>query len=205
MSLQEFIKTNHDKLVSMTREKVAKRGVESPPNAREAHGVPIFLEQVCEALVAEAKRDQAHQAEPDPPTNPNVAETAALCGHDLLRLGLSVDELVHEYGDVCQAVTELAVELDAPISVPDFHTLNRCLDNATAAAVTAWTGDQATDASATDGRRASNDERLRCLVHSSITIVEVLRVGKVAAAGATGTILEQNLQKMRAMLEVSLS
>ena len=125
MSLQEFIRTNHDKLFSMTREKVAKRGVEPRPNEREAHGVPIFLDQLCEALVAEAKRDQAHQAEPDPPTNPNVAETAALYGHDVLRMGLSVDELVHEYGDVCQAVTELAVELDAPISVLDFHTLNR--------------------------------------------------------------------------------
>jgi len=205
MSLQEFIKTNHDKLVSMTREKVARRGSEPGPSEREAHGVPIFLEQVCEALVAEAKRGQAHQAEPEPPTNPNVAETAALYGHDVLRLGLSVDELVHEYGDVCQAVTELAVELHAHISVSDFHTLNRCLDNATAAAVTAWTGDRETDASATEGRRASNDERLRHLVRSSITIVEVLRVGKVAAGGATGTILEQNLKKMRAMLEVSLS
>ena len=86
MSLQEFIKTNHDRLVSMTREKVAKRGVEPRPNKREAHGVPIFLEQVCEALVAEAKRGQAHKAEPDPPTNPNAAESAALYGHDVLRL-----------------------------------------------------------------------------------------------------------------------
>jgi hypothetical protein len=119
MSLQEFITTHHDKLVSMTREKVAKRGREPRPHEREAHGVPIFLEQVCEALVAEAERGQAHKAEPDPPTNPNVAESAALYGHDLLRQGFSVDELVHEYGDVCQAVTELAVELDAPVSVSD--------------------------------------------------------------------------------------
>jgi hypothetical protein len=204
MSLQEFIKTNHDKLVSMTREKVAKRGREPRPNEREAHGVPIFLEQVCEALVAEAKRDQAHEAEPDPPTNPNVAESAALYGHDLLRLGFSVDELVHEYGDVCQAVTELAVELDTPVSVTDFHTLNRCLDNATAAAVTAWTGDRETDASA-EGPRVSKDERLRRLVRSSITVFELLRCGKVGAGGATGMVLEQNLEKMRAVLEVSLS
>jgi len=187
----------------MTREKVAKRGREPRPNERGAHGVPIFLEQVCEALVAEAKRDPAHQADPDPPTNPNVAESAALYGHDLLRLGFSVDELVHEYGDVCQAVTELAVELDAPISVTDFHTLNRCLDNATAAAVTAWTGDRQTDASATHGPRASKDERLRRLVRSSIMVFELLRSAKVATGGATGMVLGQNLEKMRAILEVS--
>ena len=205
MSLQEFIKTNHDRLVSMTREKVAKRGRDPRPNERETHGVPIFLDQMCEALVAEAKRDQAHLAEPDPPTNPNVADTGTLYGHDLRRLGLSVDELVHEYGDVCQAVTELAVELDAPISVSDFHTLNRCLDNATAAAVTAWTGDRETDASATEGTRASNDERLKRLVRSSITVFELLRSATVVAGGATGRVLGQILEKMRVMLEASVS
>jgi hypothetical protein len=101
-------------------------------------------------------------------------------------------------------VTELAVELDAPISVSDFHTLNRCLDNATAAAVTAWTGDREPDASATEGPRASN-ERLRRLIRSSITVFELLRSAKVAAGGATGMVLGQNLEKMRVMLEASSS
>jgi hypothetical protein len=32
---------------------------------------------------------------------------------------------VHEYGDVCQSITDLAVELGAPISTDDFRTLNR--------------------------------------------------------------------------------
>ena len=37
---------------------------------------------------------------------------------------------------ICQSVTELAVELDAPIGTDDFRTLNRCLDDAIAGAVT---------------------------------------------------------------------
>jgi hypothetical protein len=105
---------------------------------------------------------------------------------------------VHDYGDVCQAITELAVELDATVSAADFHTLNRCLDNAIAAAVTAWTGDRGTDASGTSGQHGSRDERLRRLVSGSITAFELLRDGKVAAGGATGMVLRQNLQKMRA-------
>jgi hypothetical protein len=118
MSLQEFIRTNHEKLVSMTREKVAKRSQKTRPEAREAkYGVHVFLDQLREALVAEARRDPKQQAQPDPPTNQDIAETAALHGHDLLGLGFSIDEVVHEYGDVCQAVTELAVELHAPVSV----------------------------------------------------------------------------------------
>jgi hypothetical protein len=206
MSLQEFIRTNHEKLVSMTREKVARRNQKSRPKERETkHGVHIFLDQLRQALVAEARRDPRQRAEPDPPTNPNIAETAALHGHDLLGMGFSVDEVVHDYGDVCQAITELAVELDATVSAADFHTLNRCLDNAIAAAVTAWTGDRETDASGTPGQHGSRDEGLRRLVSGSITAFELLRDGKVAAGGATGMVLRQNLQKMRAMLETSLS
>ena len=35
-----------------------------------------------------------------------------------------MSQVVHDYGDVCQAITELAVELDTPISTNDFRTSN---------------------------------------------------------------------------------
>ena len=201
MSLQEFIDTNHDTLLAMTRKKVAKRSKEPRSDELETkHGVHVFLREMSEALTAEAKRDPAQRAEADPPTSPNIAKTAALHGHDLLRLGFSIDEVVHDYGDVCQAVTELAVELDAPVSVAEFHTLNRCLDNAIASAVTAWTGDRETDASTAEGQRASKDERLRRLVGGSIKLFELLRAGKVAPGGSAAMVLGENLAKMRAMV-----
>jgi hypothetical protein len=46
---------------------------------------------------------------------------------------------VHDYGDVCQAITELALAINAPISTDDFRMLNRCLDDAIAGAVTQYT------------------------------------------------------------------
>ena len=46
--------------------------------------------------------------------------------------------VVHDYGDVCQAATELAVEQQQRISADEFRTLNRCLDNAIADAVTSF-------------------------------------------------------------------
>jgi hypothetical protein len=209
MSLQEFIETNHAKLLSMTREKVAKRSKEPRPDDRETkdgaskpsrsddletkHGVHVFLHEMAEALAAEAKRDPAQRAEADPPTSPDIAKTAAMHGRDLLGLGFSIDEVVHDYGDVCQAVTELAVELDTRVGVAEFHTLNRCLDNAIAAAVTAWTGDRETDG-------ASKDERLKRLVGGSIKLFELLRAGKVAPGGSAALVLGDNLEKMRAML-----
>jgi hypothetical protein len=206
MSLQTFIAANHDKLVSMTREKVAKRSPTPRPTDLETkHGVHIFLDQLREALVAEAKRDPAQRADADPPTSPNIADTAALHGHDLLTLGFSVDQVVHDYGDVCQAVTELAVTLEAPISVADFHTLNRCLDNAIAAAVTAWSRDRETSLSATAGNRASTNARLRQLLIGATTVFEQLRAGKIATGGSSAMALGRNLAEMRALLDASLS
>jgi hypothetical protein len=49
-----------------------------------------------------------------------------------------VDQVVHDYGDVCQCVTALAVEQEIPISTDEFRTLNRCLDNAIADAVASF-------------------------------------------------------------------
>jgi hypothetical protein len=200
MSLHTFIATNHGQLVAMTREMVAKRSKNPRSGDLETrHGVHVFLDQLGEALVAEAKRDPAQKAEADPSASPDIANTAALHGHDLLGLGFSVEEVVHDYGDVCQAVTELAVKLEAPISAADFHTLNRCLDNAIAAAVTAWNGGGA-DASETGGPRRSRDEVFRHLVRGSITAFGLLREGRVGIAGPTAMLLEGNLEKMRAML-----
>jgi C4-dicarboxylate-specific signal transduction histidine kinase len=39
------------------------------------------------------------------------------------------------YGALCQAITDLAVERDAPFSVEEFCILNRCLENAIAIAI----------------------------------------------------------------------
>jgi hypothetical protein len=206
MSLQEFIETNRAKLISMTREKVAKRSKNRRPDDLETrHGVHIFLDQLREALAMEARRDPAQHAEADAPTNPDIATTAALHGHDLLGLGFSVEEVVHDYGDVCQAVTELAVELDAPVTVADFHTLNRCLDNAIAAAVTAWTGHGHTGTPAAKGQLASRGERLRRLVSGAIAAFDLLHAGTVATRGATAIALRRTLEEMRTLLDASLS
>jgi hypothetical protein len=202
MSLQEFIETNHAKLLSMTREKVAKRSKGPRSDALETkHGVHVLLHELSEALTAEEKRDPAQRASADAPASPNIAKSAAMHGRDLLGLGFSIDEVVHDYGDVCQAVTELAVELDAPVTVAEFHTLNRCLDNAIASAVTAWTGDREKDASADEAPRASKDERLGRLVEGSIKLAELLRAGRVAPGGPAAIVLKENLEKMRAMLQ----
>ncbi len=186
----------------MTREKVGKRcGTDRPEELETRHGVHLFLAQLSGALVAEAKRDPAQQAQADPPTNPDIAKTAALHGLDLSGIGFSIEDVVHDYGDVCQAVTELAVELDSPISVADFHTLNRCLDNAIASAASAWSVDRRAGLSTTAAQQ--RDDRLRDLVSGALVVFDQLRAGTIAAGGSAGDVLGRNLVEMQTALHAT--
>src|SRR5687767_10787135 len=99
--LHEFIVRNRDEIISRCRAKVATRSMPAPTGLEIDHGVPVFLDQLTDVLRLgdSASRD--------------ISRTAVQHGHDLLRQGFTVSQVVHDYVDVCQAITELAVELNA--------------------------------------------------------------------------------------------
>jgi hypothetical protein len=102
--LHEFIAVHRDEIIRRCRAKVASRSVPPPTEAEIENGVPVFLDQLRTALRLGEM------------TSPEISRSAIQHGHDLLLQGFTVSQVVHDYGDVCQAITELAVELDAPIS-----------------------------------------------------------------------------------------
>jgi hypothetical protein len=65
--------------------------------------------------------------------------SAARHGREVLQHGFTLDPVVHDYGDLCQAIMELAADRRASIGVDEFRTLNRCLDNAIAEAAVEFT------------------------------------------------------------------
>src|ERR1700688_4768649 len=136
--LHEFLTSNRQLLISRCREKVAKRFEPTDTPATIDHGVPLFLQQLVETLRDEQNTDIRTVDSETTPAPTEIGRTAALHGAELLRQGFSVDQVVHDYGDVCQSVTALAVEQDIPIPTDEFRTLNRCLDNAIADAVASF-------------------------------------------------------------------
>jgi signal transduction histidine kinase len=124
--------------------------------------------------------------------------------------GYTVSQVVHDYGDVCQSITELAVEKDVPIGTDDFRMLNRCLDDAIAGAVTEY-GRERTQ-STLDGEVARGSERigflaheLRNLVNTAIIAFEVLKTGNVGTTGSTGKVLDRSLLALRALVGRSMA
>jgi signal transduction histidine kinase len=192
--LHEFIEVNRDEIIKRCRAKVALRSVPPPTEAEIDHGVPVFLRQLQDQLRLGLT------------TTPEISKTAVLHGRDLLLQGFTVSQVVHDYGDVCQAITELAVELDAPISSEDFRTLNRCLDDAIAGAVTEFGREQ--NQSTLDGEVARAGylaHEVRNLVNTAIVAFEVLKTGNVGVAGSTGSVLQRSLMGLRALASRSLA
>ena len=196
--LHEFIAVNRDEIISRCRAKVSARSTPPPTKAEIEHGVPVFLDQLRDALRLGLT------------TNPEIGESAIKHGLDLLRQGFTVSQVVHDYGDVCQAITELAVELRAPISTDDFRTLNRCLDDAIAGAVTEYGRER--NQSGIDGESARGSERLgffahelRNLMNTSLMAFEVLKTGNVGVGGSTGTVLHRSLLASHALVTRSLA
>jgi signal transduction histidine kinase len=172
--------------------------VPPPTEAESNHGVPVFLDQLVRAL------------RPGFIANPEIADSAIRHGHDLLMQGFTVSQVVHDYGDVCQSITELAVEKNVLIGTDDFRILNRCLDDAIAGAVTEY-GRERTQ-STLDDEVARGSERigflaheLRNLVNTAIIAFEVLKTGNVGTNGSTGKVLDRSLLGLRALVGRSMA
>jgi hypothetical protein len=136
--LHEFLVRNRADLIARCQAKVAKRPGPRPTWDDEKFGIPSFLAQLIEMLrldEASSAFDVAGEPQAKKALSATVASTAKKHAQELRERGLTADQVVHDYGDLCQAVTELAFERNAAIDVGEFHTLNRLLDNAIAAAV----------------------------------------------------------------------
>lgn len=141
--LYNFLIAHRTELVQHCREKVSKRYALGQVPQPVDHAVPLFLEQLTHTLEAEHSTTLREESEPSPsPVDTDIGRSATRQGTELLRLGYTVDQVVHHYGDVCQAVTDLAVKKHATITTDEFRTLNRCLDEAIADAVTAFADEQ---------------------------------------------------------------
>jgi signal transduction histidine kinase len=195
--LDTFVTDNRDEIIRRCRAKVATRAIPTPTHAEVGYGIPRFLDQLVASL---GTRDSS---------GVEIGASAARHGHDLRLQGFTVSQVVHDYGDVCQSITDLALERQAPISVDEFRTLNKCLDDAIAGAVTEYgRGNQAV----VDGGLSGDDQRLGFLAHEIRNLVatasvafEVLKAGDVGMAGSTAGVLERTLAALRALINRSVA
>jgi hypothetical protein len=199
--LHGFLLSHRRDLISTCREKVAARfAPDETPDVID-YGVPVFIQQLIDALAA--PRPPAGGGEGRSQFPAEIGRSAALHGAELLRRGFTVDQVVHDYGDVCQAITEMAVDLGCAIDPDDFRVLNGCLDNAIAGAVTAFgEGHQAAIDHLEDERHerlSVRKEEHRRLVEIAIQAFTAMKTGSVGMTGATGALLMHALTELKGL------
>ena len=196
--LHEFVTTHRDTIIARTRDKVSARPWPPASPQELEHGVPLFLTQLSETLRWETT------ATPFSPTA--IGSSAARHGRDLVALGFNVSQVVHDYGDICQAITELALERDAPVTTEEFHTLNRCLDTAIAEAVTEHARITAQRTGTEEIERLGQvAHELRNLLGTALFAFRTLKQGAVAINGSTGAVLGRSLMGLRDLIDSTLS
>ncbi len=213
--LHEFLTTNRAELIERCRLKVGKRLAPLASSTELAYGIPLFLDQLIKTLQVEQTSEPMLSRRVSGPSGGGMVEseigrTAVLHGRELSKQGFTVDHVVHDYGDLCQAITDLAFERGAQIKTDEFRTLNRCLDNGIADAVTEYSFQRTVLLE--DGGVKALHEKLGFLAHelrnhlqTAILALTAIRAGSVGLTGATGAVLDRSLIGMRGLIDRSLA
>lgn len=213
--MHQFLIRNRNELIVRCKHKVAQRPRRAATLEQLEHGIPLFLDQLTRTLGAEEEGRPADSmrisgaAGGDAHSLSEIGVSAAAHGRELLELGFSVDQVVHDYGDLCQAITDLAFERDAAFPTEEFRTLNRCLDNAIADAVTEFS--RLREIQLSSEQAAAANAELGFLVHelrnalgTATLAVSALELSNMPVSGATGAVLKRSLQALAGLVERSL-
>jgi signal transduction histidine kinase len=211
----QFLVNNREDLLARCKHKVAQRPHRAATLQQLEHGIPLFIDQLVRTLEAEEAGLDALSlsisgaAGGDRRALSEIGVSAAVHGRELQQLGFTVDQVVHDYGDLCQAITDLAFERDAPFPPEAFRTLNRCLDNAIADAVTEFS--RLREAAIASEHIAAANERLGFFAHelrnalaTATLAVSALELGNMTVRGATGEVLKRSLRALTTLVDRSL-
>ncbi len=126
--MDKFLTANRAELIARCRAKVAQRAAPGATEKELDHGITIFLEQLIKTLQVEQTSEPLRSRKVsglsggDDSAMSEMGVTAAEHGRELLQHGFTIEEVVHDYGDLCQSITELALEQNASIGIVAWTT-----------------------------------------------------------------------------------
>jgi signal transduction histidine kinase len=212
--LHSFLTAHRSVLIENCQLMVAGRSSSQLTDEELLHGIPVFIDQLIKTLRieqgSEPHQSRAISGRVGGGAPSEIGATATLHGRELLKRGFTLEQVVRDYGDLCQAITNLAYELGERIDVDEFRTFNRCLDNAIAEAVTEYAHEQAAaDADVSvqllNARLGPFAHELRNLVYTATLAVAAIKAGDVGISGATGAVLDRCLTGLGHLIDRSLA
>jgi hypothetical protein len=221
--LKEFLQRNEAAILALTEKKTLELAGDHPSSEQLKQGLPGFYRQIIEIIgsayapsapppkdvtaIARAADRGDEPAMADAAGHPLEAELARSAGRhglEMLRLGYTLSHVVHAYGAMCQAITQITAEEEASINATEFHALNRCLDVAIAGAVTAFQArrDQGASGPGQAGQELAHE--MRSTIASAKAAFEAIQGGAVGPNGTTAVSLARSLLRLEKLIERSL-
>ncbi len=192
-------------MLALCAEKMARDQNVRSSSAEMDLGLTVFYDELVEVLRADSNGEIENLV--DQASKFIHSASAKRRGRESLQLGYTISQVVHGYGSLCQAVTEyLGTHSVEPISAREFNRLNLCLDIAIAEAVTEFSGAQR------DSTTREEVQRLGFLAHemrnalsNAAAAHQMIKKGIVGLGGSTNQILEDAFQRMKDIIDRSLS
>jgi hypothetical protein len=186
--LHEILKDNRAALIGRCRR-----------TASASHSIPLILDQLVEALAGEQRFPtlavqtiRGDSADPPAWRDSSGTSATALRGAEIHKLGDTLARLVHDYGDLCQAFTDVAMESHAGITVKELDTFNRVLQDSIANALSAFR---------VRNPQGSVAKESRNLLDAALEALDVLKSGEVGLMGPTSALIEQSLRRLHELNE----
>jgi hypothetical protein len=214
--LHELLTANRNEVINRCRHRATARAPALVSDAAARFGVPCVLDQLIGVLQSQCVH--APQTGTDTTRRPRDEESdlteidrmAARHGSELSLLGFTVNDVVQDYGDLCQTITEVALERGATIQVGEFRTLNRCLDRGIASALTEYSTVRLAQSDTSGADRLH--EALGILAHevrnfvlSARLAARVIRRDCPVSTGKSLGVLERSLEGLQILVERSLA
>lgn len=186
--LEEFIQQRRHDIVARARTRISARIAPRPTQSELDVGLSLFLDELLRMLA------------PSSAVLPTPVRAA------MLQQGFTVAQVVYDYGDICQAVTELVDEAGTTITALEFRVLNQCLDDAIAAAVTEFSRrrELATREGETARLTALAGELSGPLSAATLSF-EIVQRGTVGVGGSTGALVARSLARARRIVDRALA
>ena len=201
--LHEFLATHRSELVRRCRAKVLTRTAPEPTSAELEHGVPLFLDQLIDRLRAELLAPVGVARTPSP-----IGAAAGQHGSELLRRGFTIDQVVHDYGDLVSPSSSRPSSLcRSRPRIPDVQPVSRQRDRRGRLRVRAPARSDLVAALRPRDERTARVARPRAPQpprHGRPRVPGDPN-GVVAVQGATGGVLERSLTGLRDVIDRSPS
>jgi signal transduction histidine kinase len=201
-AVHALLKHNRDELLATCRVKAARR---RPMQPLAADALPRFLDDLTSTFEAPDHGALTLVGAAGLPVPAEGAHHAA----EGQQLDLALSDLVHGYGDMCEAITDMAFARDVPFTADELHAFNKCLDASITVAVTQFNSRH--DEVLVRQLRAETREQVGFLVHelrnaigTATLAASALEIGGMGMNSPLGAVLRRSLAALNSLVNRSL-